>query len=78
MHIWNWTMKPAAGAITVDGKDTFGVDVKLTHIKIVNFERVIVTKPRRWWQKKPRRVVEKVFLHAEDKHGNNHYLHIIG
>ena len=78
MHIYQWTMKSTGGAITVDGKSVFGAPVKVRHIKTVTFEKVIETKPKRWWQKKPRRIVEKVYLAATDKDGETHTLHIIG
>lgn len=78
MHLYQWTMKPTGGAITVDGKNELGEEVKLRHIKTVTFEKLIETRPRRWWQKKARRVVHKVWLRAVDKDGNEHFLHIVG
>lgn len=78
MHLYLWTMKQSGGAITVDGKNERGEDVKLRHIKSVTFRKMIETKPRRWWQKKPQRVVHNVYLVAVDKDGAEHILHIIG
>lgn len=78
MHIWSWTMKSTGGAITVDGKNDKGDCVKVRHIKTVTFEKIIETKPFRWWQKKPRRVVHQVYCKAVDKDDTIHILHIVG
>jgi hypothetical protein len=78
MHIYEWTMKPTGGAITIDGKNELGEDVKVRHVKAIRPIKVITTHPRRWYQKKARRTVESVFLRATDADGLTHILHIIG
>jgi hypothetical protein len=77
MHIYNWTMTPSGGAITVDGQDESGEPIKLRHVKHVTYQKLTQTLPRRWWQAKARRVVQHVWCVAVDKDGVEHTLHII-
>lgn len=77
MDIYKWTMKPTGGAITVDGFDIDGEPVKARNIKLITPHYHIYTKQKRWWQKKPRRIVTAVWLNATDKDGKTHKLHII-